>query len=534
MVPSAFVILESLPLTAHGKLDRQALPVSSLCTNSDASYEAPQGVVEQTLALTWQQLLQVERVSRGDHFFGLGGHSLLALKLLIKINQSLGCTLGIADIYRNPTLKDLARHIGAGATADPIVDLSQEAKLDDDIVPKAGQRRIPARAVLLTGCTGFVGRFLLTHLLRDTDATVFCLVRAQALQQAKARLKTTLQKWDLWTHHAERRVIAIPADLSRPRLGLRDSAYEAVADNVGSIFHCATSMNHLETYAMAKPANVTATGDLLRLAIHRRPKLINYISTLSVFDDTASEGMRVVSEDSPLDHERHPASQGYAASKWVSEKMFMEARERGIACNIFRLGLVWADAQQGRYDELQREYRLFKSCLLSGFGIQGYRYDVAPLPVDHIARAIATLASRNPDGGGIFHLASSDRAVDGIFERCNEIAGIGLEIVSHYEWIRAIKRLHYAGRSLPVVPLIEYAFDMSEAELNSHQRKLGSPRTRFDCARTLRDLESAGVVAAQWNNDLLSTCLGSMISRDEELRRWAVENRFSSTERRYG
>src|SRR5262249_32096422 len=149
------------------------------------------------------------------HFFTLGGHSLLALKLLATINQSFGCALSIADIYRHPILQDLARRIDSGATVDPIVDLSQEARLDDDIVSVSRQRRTPERAVLLTGCTGFVGRFLLTHLLRETHATVFCLVRSHALQQAKARLKATLQKWDLWTPQAERRVIAIPADLSR-------------------------------------------------------------------------------------------------------------------------------------------------------------------------------------------------------------------------------------------------------------------------------------------------------------------------------
>ena len=69
-------------------------------------------------------------------------------------------------------------------------------------------------------------------------------------------------------------------------------------------------------------------------------------------------------EPSSIDHERHLHSRGYAASKWVGEKLLLTAGERGIPCNIFGWGLVWADSQQGRYDELQREYRIIKSCLL--------------------------------------------------------------------------------------------------------------------------------------------------------------------------
>jgi amino acid adenylation domain-containing protein/thioester reductase-like protein len=532
MVPSAYVMLESLPLTANGKLNRRALPAPTLRSNVGGQYEAPKGEVEETLAAIWRALLQVERVGRRDHFFELGGHSLLALQLLVRIDQSLGRALNVSDVYRNPTLQELATRIGVGASADGLVDLSREALLDDVIVSKVRQRRVPPQAVLLTGCTGFVGRFLLAELLRDTDTTIYCLVRAQAQQQAKSRLEATLQKWDLWTDEVERRVVVIPANLSRPRLGLRDGAYEVLSETVDSIYHCATSMNHLETYAMAKPANVDATRDLLRLATDGRPKLINYISTLGVFGSTSGDEIRVVTEDSPIDRERHPSSEGYAASKWVSEKMFMTAGERGIACNIFRLGLVWADAQQGRYDELQREYRLFKSCLLSGLGIKDYRYDMAPVPVDYVARAIVSLASRYPNGRGIFHLASSEHKADRLFEQCNDIAETSLELVSRYEWISAIKRLHYAGRSLPVVPLVEFAFPMSEAEFHDHQRKIESARTRFDCARTNRELENAGFVVPRWNADLLRTYLGSMLSKDEELKRCAAEKQSRSARRK--
>jgi nonribosomal peptide synthetase DhbF len=253
---------------------------------------------------------------------------------------------------------------------------------------------------------------------------------------------------------------------------------------------------------------------------------------LAVFGETPDSGSRLVTEHTPIERERHPTSHGYAASKWVSEKMIMTAGERGIACNIFRLGLVWADAQHGRYDELQREYRLLKSCLLSGVAIEGYGYDMAPLPVDYIARAIVALARQSREGGGIYHLGSSGQKASGLFEHCNEVVGVSLELLPQYGWIGAIKRFHEAGVSLPVVPLVEFAFSMTEAAFNEYRRAIESPTTRFDCTETLRALEQAGVAAPRWSADLLKKCLLGMMSHDVELKRWA-EMTSRTTWRKY-
>jgi amino acid adenylation domain-containing protein/thioester reductase-like protein len=518
MIPGAFVVLERLPLTSNGKLDRRALPAPEADDYASQEYEPPQGELETLLARMWTQLLGVACIGRQDDFFQLGGHSLSALRLLFTVNQAFGATLRVADVYRNPRLGELAARIRGEGMQDDRVDLSREAILDDGTIAAPPQTPCkPAQRILLTGCTGFVGRFLLVRLIEDTNATIYCLVRAPSPQHASERLKATLLRWDLWRDRFEQRIVAIPGDLRLPRLGMREPTYDLICRTVDSIYHCATSMNHLETYPMAKAANVGSARELLRLAITERSKQVNYVSTLAVFGPSA-ETARVVDEMSSIDREVHSIASGYAASKWVAEKIFMTAAERAIPCNIFRLGLVWADSQQGRYDELQREYRLVKSCLLSGCGIENYRYRMAPTPVDYVARSIAFLSERHPKGGGIFHVSATQQPNSGVFERYREQLRAPLVLLPHYQWVREMKRRHDAGQSLPIVPLIDHAFSMSEESFYEQERSRRAMRARFECARTHRELLAGGIVAPPLSDDLLGRSLDWMLSRDPDLR----------------
>lgn len=516
MVPSAFVILERMPLTRNGKPDRHGLPAPGVDLRANNRYEPPHDEVEAEIACIWKELLQVGRVGADDNFFELGGHSMLAIKALFRLNDRLGCSLRATDIYNSPTVQELASRIREGKVANiDFVDLSQEAVLDDGIIAGPEPGRWPAEAVMLTGGTGFVGRFLLVDLLRETNATVHCLVRAASQQEGMSRLRAALKKWDLWCGEFESRVVAIVGDLRRPRFGIDESAYEWLCWNIDTIYHCATSMNHLETYAMAKPTNVDATAELLRVATRHKTKVFNYVSTLSVFSQLTTGHSRTVSEDSAIDDERHSSSSGYAASKWVGEKMCIVGAERSIPCNIFRLGLVWADAHGGRYDELQRDYRIFKSCILSGIGIKGYRYENAPTPVDHVARAIVQI-SKVRRKLGIFHIGSSPQIIEDVFERCNKSERISLALVSFYDWICEMKRLHQNGQSVPAVPLVEYAFSLDEASFNRNESDARAASVKFDCAKTFRELERAGISPPIFHNDLLLMFLERLLSRDKD------------------
>ncbi|MET0495919.1 MAG: amino acid adenylation domain-containing protein [Actinoplanes sp.] len=110
LVPSAFVTLDALPLTANGKVDRKALPDPGI-TDGEREYEAPVGMAEQTLARLWEEILGAPRVGRNDDFYHLGGHSLLATQLVNRVRTVLGVELPVRDLFETSNLADLAERL---------------------------------------------------------------------------------------------------------------------------------------------------------------------------------------------------------------------------------------------------------------------------------------------------------------------------------------------------------------------------------------------------------------------------------------
>jgi hypothetical protein len=110
MLPSAFVVLDAMPLTPNGKLDRKALPAPDT-KKASGDYDAPQGEIESLLAAIWQDLLKVPQVGRGDHIFELGGHSLRANTLSVHVQEQLQVTLPVKTIFAKPRLMELAQFI---------------------------------------------------------------------------------------------------------------------------------------------------------------------------------------------------------------------------------------------------------------------------------------------------------------------------------------------------------------------------------------------------------------------------------------
>ena len=136
MVPAAFVILDKLPLTENGKVDRKALPAPDQSRRDiEQGYVAPQTPTEEMVAAIWADVLRVERVGTRDDFFELGGHSLNATQVVSRVREAFRVELPLRAIFEAPTVEGLAQTIDtlrrdeAGTKAPPVIAVSRDREL---------------------------------------------------------------------------------------------------------------------------------------------------------------------------------------------------------------------------------------------------------------------------------------------------------------------------------------------------------------------------------------------------------------------
>jgi pyochelin synthetase len=144
MIPLAFIFLESLPLSANGKVDRSALPSPDiLLQESEVNYVAPQNDVEQTIAAVWQEVLNLEKIGVNDNFFEVGGNSLLITKIYSQLKNILPNKLeqiSLVDLFKYSTISSLAKHVIQSRQALPE---AQNSQLVEQL--KAGKTRLKQR-----------------------------------------------------------------------------------------------------------------------------------------------------------------------------------------------------------------------------------------------------------------------------------------------------------------------------------------------------------------------------------------------------
>ncbi|MEG5163470.1 amino acid adenylation domain-containing protein [Microcoleus sp. AT3-A2] len=135
MVPSAFVVLESLPVTANGKVDRLALPAPQpIKLEWAGGYVAPQTSIEEVLVKIWVEVLGIKRVGIRDNFFELGGHSLLATQLVSRVRDAFGVELPLRRVFEAPTIAELSKIVeslkdkNAKSDAPALVPISRDSR----------------------------------------------------------------------------------------------------------------------------------------------------------------------------------------------------------------------------------------------------------------------------------------------------------------------------------------------------------------------------------------------------------------------
>ncbi|MFE7032010.1 amino acid adenylation domain-containing protein [Streptomyces sp. NPDC057621] len=540
MIPSAVEFLDRVPRTGAGKTDRDALgrqaprpgaravvsedqsaaydSPPTACNSPSAAYDSP---LERIVAGVWQRALGVATLAAQDDVFDLGAQSLQAIQVANRLGTELHREVKVAWLFQHPTPAGLAGFLEGQARArQPSVaaglpaGLLADTVLDPDIRPRTGYGpragHTPDR-ILLTGATGFVGVHLLAELLTgagtgvgtntcaSTDVghpEVVCTVRARTAREATARVHEALN-----THRihlpdtALRRITAIPADLSRPRLGLDEEHFAELGRTCRAIVHNAATVSILREYATLRAANTWSTRDLLRMAAaHSTP--LHHVSTLSVAPPLA------LSREVPEAFlPPHPGLRsGYQQSKWAAERLLEQAAERGLPVTVHRLGRVVGPYTTGYVNERDFLWSVLRAGVPAGI-VPDLFEEETWTPVDHVAKAIVhlSLVQRPPNATVFHHAATAPVRLSDLYDWLEEY-GYPLRRMTTARWLAELRRsAATSGAETSAAATTLAFFDSRDAQPAGLDLRTG--RIRSDNVRN--GLRGSGITCPPVDQDLV-------------------------------
>jgi fatty acid CoA ligase FadD9 len=364
---------------------------------------------------------------------------------------------------------------GRGATDAHAGDLTLDKFIDAQTLATAPSLPSPSaevRTVLLTGATGFLGRYLALEWLRRMDLVggkVICLVRAKDDAAARDRLDKTFDSGDPellrhYRHLAAEHLEVIAGDKGEANLGLDQQTWQRVADTVDLIVDPAALVNHVLPYEQLFGPNALGTAELIRIALTTRIKPFAYVSTIGVGAGiepgkfTEDGDIRVISATRKIDDSY---ANGYANSKWAGEVLLREAHDLcGLPVSVFRCDMILADTSYAGQLNLPDMFtRMMLSLVATGIAPASfYELDAAGnrqrahydgLPVEFIAEAISTLGVAVVDGYETYHVMNPYDDGIGLDEYVDWLVDAGYRIERVGDYATWLQRFETAIRALP-------------------------------------------------------------------------------------
>lgn len=422
-------------------------------------------------------LLGLAAVDPAQSFRSYGGDSIAAANLCAFVRRARGVRLAagfvlgasIGDICRAvETERDdrfAAIHAGDRVRASEL----RLARFFGALERPAGELGA-ARHVLLTGATGFLGRFVCLELLERaarTGGTVTCLVRGSARRLAEAYAPgSLLHDW----------FAALAGDHLRVVVGDLASLHQhALADEIDTVIHAAAHVSHALPYEQLFEPNVLGTAEALRFALTGRPKRFGFVSTntvsLALLGDRPiareDDDTRALGDGWPL---AGAHANGYRSSKWAGEVLAQDAAETyGLPVSVFRCNLILPPARwRGQINGDDFLTRLVRSVIATGcypasFYDEPARAHLDGLPADTIAAAIARIATSAGAGYRVYHVnnthwddgISLDTVMQRLLAAGHPIARIDDHAVWFEAFARRLRELPAAERARSSLAIVE-------------------------------------------------------------------------------
>ena len=413
MVPTAYLQMNEMPMTANGKTDIKLLP--DPVPVSLGEYVAPANATEEFFCESFKKALQLDRVGATDDFFEIGGTSLIVTSVVLDASEN-GFAITYGDVFKYTTPRALAELFKDGEVNDTgkLFDFDDydytkiNALLAKNTVD--AYQAEPLRDlgnVLITGATGYMGAHLLAEYLKRESGKAYCMIRKGKFDTARERLENIMFYYfgaDLEQEFAER-VEVLNGDVTDYKYF---EPFEALP--IHTVFNCAANVKHFSNGTDIEDINVGGAVNCIQLCQKTGARLIHF-STVSVSgttDDVSKLSRHELDEQSlyfgqTLDNK-------YTSSKLMGERKVLEAAADGLDAKVIRVGTLAARESDGEFqiNFLTNNFmgRLRSYSLLGCFPYAMIENQVCMGPIDRSCEAFLKLA-KTPQACCVFNAVNN-------------------------------------------------------------------------------------------------------------------------------
>jgi len=414
MVPSYFMQLESMPLNHNGKIDRKKLPMPDVDVQEE--YIAPINDMEKKIQECVELVMKRKEISVESDLLTSGLTSLGAITLITKLS-AIGINIKVRDFYENRTIRQLAQIVDSKDLTD--LDYKEDGIYKDiSDIENINNISIKDGDILLTGATGFLGIHILDELYRNTEKKIYCLIRKVEKFNEFIKCYTNIPTSEIEIASANdniessKRVIAVWGDITDEKLGLSDSLYEKLKEDISDVIHSAANVSFFCEWDKARAINYVGTCNIIKFVKQSDAKL-HHISTMSVSGDILTGQ----THDYPNFSENNLfigqlyKDNVYTYSKYLAEReIIKEIRALKVNASIYRLpNLTWR-MRDGKFQKNFSENDLYIMTRvmykMKKVPTEIMNENILLTPVDDLARAIVLLML-NKKGNNVFNLVST-------------------------------------------------------------------------------------------------------------------------------
>jgi thioester reductase-like protein len=337
-------------------------------------------------------------------------------------------------------------------------DLEQiysDAVLHPDLTPEPARPMAASNDALITGATGFLGRYVVARLLQETGRRLFLVVRPKNGQAAVNRVTAVLAEIGVHLPDFSDRVTVLEGDVTHDRFGLEPDIYRDCALRVDAIYHCSATVDWVRDYGRLRQVNVEGVRRMIQFACTARKKRIIFSSSIAVcmFRESVGE----MTEYSPVLAHVAKMPLGYARSKAVAETLLAQCAERGVPVTIIRPPLISGHSRTGQSNPTDIFAALLQTCIMTGKGPDtDWTFDIAP--VDFVAK-VFTDVPQGADPWQVLNLKQPNSRHWGNLLTWINLHGYRVDRVPTQDWIEHLfangaarglmlytQRQYFAGR----------------------------------------------------------------------------------------